>query len=258
MQLGPPSKLEPRFKIYFEFSLFIMSKTWPLVPQSSSFPPIPWLRIYVSSQMGFQPWFWHKLWWDPLVKPKWLILFSTVSSLKEKPPVKEHHHLSGRQGEPPPVFASQDARMYSSLMMWTSLALGAFLELRHLADKKLGQRLPFLVLLWMCCAGGMYFHYYGVVFVGFLFLLSVTFLPFDGSRHARLRALLHFLPVGLLYLPWLPHVFSQPHGGTSWIGDNFHHAGYEFLRAGFNGYEEENWDEMQQAVLNFIAEVEPA
>lgn len=100
------------------------------------------------------------------------------------------------------IYYSQEARAYIFLLLFAILHYHVFLQIFVSHDTRWRHWLVF----WLTGAILAYLHYVGVVIV----LSGALLLPFIAEKGERKRLLYKaFLPVLLLYLPWLPVMFKH-------------------------------------------------
>lgn len=108
------------------------------------------------------------------------------------------------------IYYSQEARAYIFILLFAILHYHSFLQLFVRNERSWREWLAF----WLVGALLAYFHYVGVV----ILLAEATvlfFLPGQGGRFTRLVK--PFLPVLLLYLPWLSTLYRHLfHSDASW------------------------------------------
>lgn len=112
-----------------------------------------------------------------------------------------------------PIYYSQDARSYSFLLLLSALSAffwwGCFGRLKE----RPGRFPPWEAVGYVACAAALcYTHYFGVLLVALQGAALLALAP-----RSALRTALLYGAVGLLYLPWIPKLFSDS-GGEAWFG----------------------------------------
>ena len=135
-----------------------------------------------------------------------------------------------------PVRYSQEARVYSLLLLFSMLATMLWIELMHCLNKggKLGklQASGYVAAAVISC----YLHYFGMYLV-FLQALAGGLL-FIRSRRTGLQIVLLYIPVLLLFAPWIGQLFYQlqhNRGTVWWIRPPHHNTFFEYLLFLFDG-----------------------
>ncbi len=116
-----------------------------------------------------------------------------------------------------PVYYSNEARMYSLLVLNVLLSMHAWLLVNaRFRDK---QPVPFVNGLYLFAASSLtvYTHFFGILFIALLGFSSGLYLLFSGRAKRILTLLAIFVPVVLVFLPYVPYVLAAT--GREWIAD---------------------------------------
>lgn len=106
-----------------------------------------------------------------------------------------------------PVYFSQEARPYAILILFLLLATAIW---TYLVDRlRARDAMPhgLMAAYAVVCALAFYTHYFGILFIGLQALLTVVLL--SSHRQALMAIGLTYAATALLYLPWLPSLWSH-------------------------------------------------
>jgi Predicted membrane protein len=133
-----------------------------------------------------------------------------------------------------PVYYSQEARCYAALLLFSMASMGCWMEIRQRIVKQERVSWPWMIGYQLSSLASAYFHYFGLL----LLAIQAMFILWEVLRRRCSigTLLIIYVPIGILYAPWLPFKMKQTSAGTAWISMPSLGYPFEFLRFLFNRY----------------------
>jgi mannosyltransferase len=133
-----------------------------------------------------------------------------------------------------PIYYSQEARCYAALLLFSMASMGCWMEIRQRMERHDRVSWPWIIGYQCTALASAYFHYFGLL----LLAIQAMFVLWEALRHrcSLGTLLIIYIPIGILYAPWLPYMMRQTSATTAWISRPSLDYPFEFFRSLFNRY----------------------